>query len=119
MDATHSKNNLMARTKSGAKLPPMLRPFFWEYDFYRLSWEKDADLITARILSRGSWKATCWLRTKLGDDNLKEWILCRGGRGLGPRHLRFWELILDLPHKKVNEWLTTGDQTFWRRHGSE
>jgi hypothetical protein len=97
----------------------MLRPFFWEYDFNLLSWEEDADLMIARILSRGSWKATRWLRAKAGDDRLKEWIIHNRGRGLGPRHLRFWELILDLPQGQVNEWLATGEQTFWRRHGNE
>ena len=33
------------------RLPRTLRRFFWDYDFARLSWKSDRDLIIARILA--------------------------------------------------------------------
>jgi hypothetical protein len=92
-----------------------LRPFFWEYNFRALSWANDRDLIVSRILSSGTWKAVGWLRSRLGDAELAEWITHRHGRGLSRKQLRFWELILKLPHRQVELWLATGDQTFGRR----
>lgn len=37
-------------TKSPAKLPRLLRRFFWDYDFNALSWERDRDFIFRKLL---------------------------------------------------------------------
>jgi len=95
------------------RLPAMLRPFFWSYDFAKLSWEKDSHLVTYQILTAGDWQATVWLRKRLGDAALRAWILERDGRGLSNRQLRFWELILDLPHRQVNAWLAQPERQLW------
>src|SRR5207249_11685493 len=86
-------------------LPALLRPLFWDYDFKTLTWDDDRDLIIARVLASGTWEAIIWLRAHLGDQALREWIERRRGRGLSPRQLRFWEVMLDLPHRQVNAWL--------------
>jgi len=95
------------------KLPDFLRPFFWDYDFDFLSWEEDRELIVARILSSGDWKALTWLRSHTGDHFLREWIEHHKGDGLSPPKLRFWELVLGLPHRKVNTWLATERREIW------
>jgi hypothetical protein len=92
-----------------------LRKLFWEYDDRSLSWEKDRDLITARILSSGTWTQVRWLRRQLGDPGLAAWITARQGRGLDARRLRFWQTVLGLPKARVDEWLARPDQQIWNR----
>jgi len=77
-------------------LPARLRPFFWEYRLAELSWSKDRDLITARILQAGDWPAITWLRGRLGDSHLRAWLVATGARGLDRRRRNFWELVLDI-----------------------
>jgi len=91
----------------------MLRPLFWDYDFRDLNWEKDRDLITARVLASGTWEAVTWVRSRMGDRALRDWIERRRGRGLSPRQLRFWELILGLPRRQVTTWLTAEERKIW------
>jgi hypothetical protein len=97
----------------GKRLPAWLSPLFWEHNFKALTWDHDRDLITARILSCGDWDAISWLRTRLGDDRLASWLTQRAGAGLSPQQLRFWELILGLPHRRVNLWLSARGRTTW------
>ncbi len=94
-------------------LPRILKPYFWDYSFSRLSLKTDHDLIIRRVLSNGSWEAILWIRKKIGDENLKKWLIAHQGRGLSPRQLRFWELILDLPKPQVNTWVKAARETPW------
>ena len=97
----------------GAVLPDLLRPLFWEHDFEALTWEADRDLIMARVLASGGWEAVRWLRSRVSDTELRGWIERRRGRGLSPRQLRFWELILGLPRRRVNAWLAEESRKVW------
>src|ERR1700682_4881189 len=101
------------RRPGAAKLPQTLRPFFWDYDFARLSWKADRDLIIARILAVGNWDSIRWLRRRMTDDELRAWLQRRRGAGLSNRHLRFWELILKLPRREVNSWLADPARQIW------
>jgi hypothetical protein len=96
-----------------SKLPRTLRALFWDYDFAALNWEEDRDLIIGRVLTSGSWDAVTWLRSRVGDRALREWIERHQGRGLSPQQLRFWELILSLPHRQVNAWLAAKERQIW------
>jgi hypothetical protein len=96
-------------------LPNRLRPFFWDYDFNTLTWEKDRDLVIKRILTSGDWNAIDWLRSHAGDESLREWIQQHQGNGLSPRQLRFWELILEIPRRQVNIWLSTERRNVWEK----
>ena len=82
------------------RLPRTLRPRFWDYDFARLTWKADRDLIIVRILAFGDWESNCWLLRRLTEPALRDWLEQREGAGLSSRHLRFWELILGLPRRK-------------------
>src|SRR3990172_8027942 len=97
------------------KLPMFLQPFFWDYDFDAITWEDDRELITTRLLSSGDWKALTWLRSRAGDHSLHDWIERHQGGGLSPQRLRFWEIVLGLPHRQVNVWLTAERQTVWEK----
>ncbi|WP_437944559.1 DUF6922 domain-containing protein [Sorangium sp. So ce281] len=63
-----------ARRSRNDKLPELLRPFFWEYDFDELTWQADRAMIIERLLSRGSWSAWRWLRDELGDGSLRDFL---------------------------------------------
>jgi hypothetical protein len=98
---------------SNNSLPKKLKPYFWDYSFSDLSLKSDRELIIRRILSSGSWDTIKWLRKQIGDVQLKNWIITKNGRGLTPNQLRFWELVLDLPHNKVNQWVKTARTSVW------
>lgn len=106
------------KTANTIRLPRQLRAFFWDYDFACLTWAEDRELIIARLLAVGNWQAIQWLRGRLGDPALREWLERRQGAGLSPRQLRFWELVLGLPHRQVSTWLAAPGRQVWdrRRH---
>jgi hypothetical protein len=93
----------------------MLRALFWDYDFAALTWEDDRDLIIGRVLAAGTWEAVTWLRSHLGDQALRDWIKHHHGRGLTPQQLRFWELVVGLPHRQVNRWLAAEERQVWEK----
>jgi hypothetical protein len=94
-------------------LPKNLKRYFWDYPFSKLSLSTDRDLIIRRVLSSGSWEAVLWVKKKIGDENLKKWLIAHQGRGLSPRQLRFWGLALDLPDHQVNNWVSTARENPW------
>ena len=94
-------------------LPKSLKAYFWDYPFSKLSLNTDRDLIIRRLLSSGSWEAVLWVRKKIGDESLKKWLIAHQGRGLSPRQLRFWGLVLDLPDRQVNTWVKSAKETPW------
>lgn len=95
------------------RLPAWLSGYFWDYSFSKLSWEADRDLITRRLLTEGSWEAVTWVRKHLGDGGLRQWLIAHRGRGLSPRQLSFWSLVLNLPHKQVADWIKTSRNSPW------
>jgi hypothetical protein len=100
---------------SSPPLPPLLRDLFWEYNPDALSWNRDLDLITARVLASGTWEAVSWLRARMGNAALRDWIEHHHGRGLNPQQLRFWQLILELPSQRVDAWLGVEGRKVWDR----
>jgi len=93
--------------------PPVVQSLFWEYDVTALDWDADRDLIVRRILTEGSWDAVQWLRDRVGDPGLRQWIEARSGDALSPRQLRFWELMLDLPSERVDAWVAARRNSIW------
>ncbi|HWY87747.1 MAG TPA: hypothetical protein VNX28_13530 [Gemmataceae bacterium] len=106
------------RPASAVRLSKRIRPLFWDYDFGQLTWEADSDLIIGRILAAGDWEAIQWLRRLLPEPVLRDWLVRRHGAGLNSRQLRFWELVLELPRRLVNTWLSDPGRQVWegRRH---
>ena len=68
-----------------------------------------------RILSVGDWESIQWLLQRLGHDELRQWIEQRRGRGLEPEQLRFWEVVLGIPHRTVSAWIAAGDPAWLGR----
>lgn len=106
-----------SRTKKAAELPKELAPLFWDCDFATLRWRAHRDFIIGRVLESGTFDDWKWLRSTMRDFRLRSWIIERSGRGLSKRQLRYWELILDLPHATVNRWMAAPALKLWEsRH---
>lgn len=95
-------------------LQPVLR-FFWDFDVSALSWEEHQNLIIRRLLGYGDLAAMRWLRAQMGDDLLRTWIVKRRARGLSPRQIRYWSLILDIDTAQADEWVKTAADSPWER----
>lgn len=102
---TYNSYTMATKTKSGEPLPKHLKRYFPGYAFGRLRWPQDRHLLIAEVLAKGDWEAITWLRGQVTPEELAAWIMHRQGRGLSVRQLRYWELVLDLPHRDVNSWI--------------
>jgi hypothetical protein len=100
------------------QLPSSLRPLFWEYDFSRLRWRRDADLILDRVLSQGGSAQLRLVRRRFGDEGIRDWILRHEARGLSPQQIRFWELVLKLPRAKADAWVRAARSGTWHRRSA-
>ena len=103
------------RSRARGTLPRALREFFWDCDFECLRWGTDRDFVIERLLERGDLRAMRWLRKRVSDGELRVWIESRGGRGLSPRRLRYWELVLSLRHPTVSRWIAAQQNLPWAR----
>ncbi|MGH2581926.1 MAG: DUF6922 domain-containing protein [Anaerolineales bacterium] len=104
-----------AGSASPTELPEELRTYFWDVQFRDLSWQADGAFILRRVLTDGSWEAVTWLRKTLGDSALRRWLVTHRGRGLSPRQLRFWALILGLPKHQIDAWIRAVQASPWQR----
>ena len=98
-----------------ASIPERFRRLFWDLDLATLDLRVHRRQVVRRILLAGDWEAIEWLRDEVGDDGLREWFSETRGRGLDPRRLRFWELVLDLDHDEVTGWIEAMQRDPWHR----
>lgn len=94
-------------------LPDELKDLFWDHDLERLSWERSRHTIVFRLLEKGGMQAVHWLRRRLSDEEIRDFIVRRRGRGISPRRLRFWSLLVDIPRPDVDEWVETARRNPW------
>lgn len=102
-----------------ARLPGHVLDLFWEYPKHRLSWEKDSDLVIRKVLESGSWDSIKWLVATAGYAWLKNWILRHQGAGLDSKRLRFWQLVLNMPHAQVDKWIAENNSNPWHSRMSK
>src|SRR3569832_1102801 len=96
-------------------LPPDVSQLFWDYKPESICWPRDRETIARRILESGPWTAVQWLRHEIGDAGLRAWVMDHEGRNLTPQQLRFWQLILNLPKRKVDAWVARERGAVWNR----
>ena len=109
------------RESGGQPLPKFLRPLFWEFDFSKMYWPDDRELVIRKILEDGDWNAIRWLRSMGAFFEVKQYITKTEGKGLSPQKLRFWELVLDLKHSTVTRWIEKMRSNPWhspKRNGT-
>lgn len=109
----------MLHESETVELADLLRRYLWEYDPAGLSWESHRHTIIGRLLESGGWDAVRWLRAHVSSEELRGFLVRRRGRGVEPRRLRFWGLILEIPREQVDEWIATARSNPWNRrtHG--
>lgn len=110
----------MTGDSDSAALPETLHHLFWDYDPERLSWEQSRHTIVLRLLQSGGMRAVRWLRERMTDDEIREFLTRRRGRGIDPRRLRFWSLVVGIPRDEVDAWVEAARQNPWynRTHRS-
>jgi len=96
-------------------MPELLRQLFWDCDYAQITWAGHRDFVVTRVLAHGNWEAIRWLRETVGDGALREYLMAHHGKGLAPRQLRFWEVVLGIPHRTVSAWLKEPGRTVWDR----
>jgi hypothetical protein len=89
--------------------------YFWDCDVSSLDWEKHRNFVIRRLLQYGDLPALRWLRAHLGDEGLRDWIIARDGRGLTPRQVRYWALMLDIDKGLADRWVDAAANTIWER----
>lgn len=94
-------------------MPEQLRACFWDYDPEQLSWEGSRHTIVLRLLEQGGMHAVQWLRQRMSDEEIRDFIVRRRGRGISPRRLRFWSLLVGIPRHDVDEWIETARRNPW------
>jgi succinate dehydrogenase flavin-adding protein (antitoxin of CptAB toxin-antitoxin module) len=96
-------------------IPDYIKRLFWDCNPDEVSLTQHRSFVIHRILDDGDWDAIQWLRRTIGDDAIREWIEARHGRGLSPRTLRFWQVVLDLPDDEVSPWVKSARESVWER----
>jgi hypothetical protein len=99
--------------KSSETLPAPIKALFWDTASRSLQWDRDREQIMGRVLASGPWATVQWLRSRAGDEAIRAWIEQREGRGLSPQQLRFWQLILGIPARRVDRWLRSDRRRVW------
>ncbi len=99
-------------------MPAPLRHLLWDYRGRRLRFDADRDLLVRRVLAEGGWNEIRLLRSRLGDDVLREVLVASRARGLSPPRIRFFELLLDLPARQANAWVRAARAGSWARRRS-
>ncbi len=97
------------------ELPELLGRYFWDYAPGRLTWPDSRQTIIGRLLEKGGFDSVRWLRRHVGDQEIREFIIARRGRGIDPKRLRYWELILRLPEELVSAWIAAALQNPWHQ----
>ena len=102
-------------SSNSSELPASFKHLFWDCSFKEVKEDPADTFVIKRILTEGTWAEIQWLRCQLGDSEIKGWLLENQGRGLTPRQLRFWQLLLDLPGEQVSAWIEREKETPWHR----
>ncbi|HET7231456.1 MAG TPA: hypothetical protein VFJ16_15715 [Longimicrobium sp.] len=103
------------------ELPELLERYFNDYERGHATWPETRGVIIMRLLEKGGYEAVRWLQLNVGDDELREFITGRSGRGMHPRRLRYWQATLDLPAELVDAWVEIAMRNPWyrRTHSGE
>ena len=113
--STSHRTSIVAQRTISVRLPQQLKPLFWEFDFHRLSWGQHRDLVILKVLSAGGLADWKWLRGQMSTRELRNWIIAQHGRGLTPRQLSFWQVVLGIPASEVRRWLDAPERQVWDR----
>ncbi len=94
-------------------LPDCITALFWDVEACAVRWGSHRDFVIRRALDAGGMDALAWLRRMVGDAALRRWLMARQGAGLDRRRLRFYQVVLRIPRRSVDAWLTLPERAVW------
>jgi len=100
------------------RLPRRLRVLFWDTDAARLDIDRNREFICTRLLQEGGLAEVKFLRACYGDGAVRSWIVRHRARGMSPARIRFWQLLLKLPERRVSAWLRRARSGDWPRRAA-
>ena len=88
---------------------------FWDYPARSIRPDADRDLVIRRVTAEGGWREMRRLRSRFGDQGIRDVIERTEARGLSPQRIRFWQLVLGLPARRADAWVKRERQSTWAR----
>lgn len=87
------------------QIPQKIRELLWEYQIenrIEAQWE---NTVLERVMQRGGWSEMRWLLQTFDRGRLREFLIDRGHRALGPRELRYWSFVCGVPGDDQDAWV--------------
>jgi hypothetical protein len=88
---------------------------FWDYPAGSIDPDRDRALVIRRVTAEGGWREMSLLRSRVGDQAIREAIERTEARGLSPQRIRFWQLLLGLPARRADAWVRRERESTWAR----
>jgi hypothetical protein len=88
---------------------------FWDYPARSIHPDADRFLVIRRVTAEGGWREMRRLRSRFGDQGIRDVIERTEARGLSPQRIRFWQLVLGLPARRADAWVKRERQSTWAR----
>ena len=88
---------------------------FWDYPAGSIRPDRDRDLLVRRVAAEGGWREMSLLRSRVGDQAIRDVIERTEARGLSPQRIRFWQLLLGLPARRADAWVRRERESTWAR----
>jgi len=64
---------------------------FWDYPARSIRTGLDKDMLVRRVTAEGGWREMSLLRSRVGDQGIRDVIERTEARGLSPQRIRFWQ----------------------------
>jgi hypothetical protein len=71
--------------------------------------------VIRRVTAEGGWREMSLLRSRIGDQAIRDVIESTEARGLSPQRIRFWQLLLGLPARRADAWVRRARESTWAR----
>ena len=78
-------------------IPEFIKPFLWSYDAGALNLQKDKKRIITNILNLGTSRATNWLFSVYGENDIIEALRHPLPGEWNKKSLAYWRLMYNLP----------------------
>jgi hypothetical protein len=103
----------MKRRRPRRRVPAGLEHLFWDYPGRVVSFDTDLELVVRRVAGEGGLREMRLLRARVGDAAIRDVIERTRAKGLSPARIRFWQLLLRLPARRANAWVSAARASIW------
>ena len=77
-------------------IPESVVRLLWDVDWSAIDLDRDRAFVFERVMTRGTWEAMLWLRSRYSRDAIADFVRAEGVRKLPPRDLAYWALLTDV-----------------------